>query len=698
MRKRSGAFVLGLLLALGAVVAAAPATAASGAATIVDANTGRFTLPDGTVATATLSGGSRIFGGEGKTLSSWSGTDAMYAAGVSAKDLATLDVHSKANCGTASRCGEGQLTITFDRPVDDPAIHIAEFGAGTGGTGLGGIAIADGMRFASADGGATRAVVSDGATFVDGGDGYVRGDLRISCAAASRPGGCGSFTVPGTKITRIVFDVARFALGGMQTTATDGYALGITATATPDPKLAGLSIAKVVDKAAAAPGETLDYTITVRNSGEADARQVPVTDTLPAGLRDVTADQGGVVADGTVTWTIDALPAGGTSTLHVFGTVDRAGAGSTLVNRAVVKNPADAPAETPAPTSATPCADDAGAACAATTVAALPALSLAKTVDKQVAGHDEVLTYTLVVANAGTGPANDVPVTDLLPPALTAVSADQGGMVADGTVRWTLPEVPAGGEVALHVTGTTPGGLDEAQLLNRATVQNPADAPAGTPAPTVTTPCPDDPQQACALTAVAALASLEIDKTVAQSAAVAGSILDYTITVSNVGPGTATQVPVVDDLPDGARFIAASTGGVAVQDRVGWVVPELGPGESATMTLRAQLPRDAEGTIVNRATVAYDESMIAGLRAAAVQAGIAVPDDLSGLPALPPLSAAHACADDAQWSCAATVVRAPAAAGLAQTGGTPLSVLPAIALLAGGALLLIVSARRATHR
>ncbi len=117
------------------------------------------------------------------------------------------------------------------------------------------------------------------------------------------------------------------------------------------------------------------------------------------------------------------------------------------------------------------------------------------------------------------------------------------------------------------MTGMTPGGLDEAQLVNRATVQNSAAAP-GTPAPTVTTPCPDDPQQACALTAVAPLASLEIDKTVAQSAAPAGSILDYTITVSNVGPGAATQIPVVDDLPDGARFIAASTG--ASPCRTGW--------------------------------------------------------------------------------------------------------------------------------
>lgn len=718
MRKRSGTFMLGILLVLGAGVAVgSPAAAADESATISDPRTGTFTLADGTIATATISGDeSRTFGAQGKTLSSWSGTDAMYASGVSASTLPVLDVHSRKNCGTAKRCGEGQITVEFDRPVDDPAIHIAEFGAGTGGAF--GWSAADGIRFASADGGATKAVVSDGATFVDGGDGYFRGDVRINCTASPRPGGCGSFTVPGTKITKIVFDVARFGLSPSQTAGLDAYALGVTATATatptptptptatptatptpePEPKLAALTVSKVVDKAAAVPGDTLDYTITVSNTGEAAAHGVPVTDTLPSGLTDATADQGGAIADGRVSWTIDSIPAGEQSLLHVTGTVDRSTAGSMLVNRAVAKNPADAPEKTPAPVSTTPCTDDAAAACATTAVTALPALSISKVVDKQVAGHGESLSYTLVVANSGTAAVAGVPVVDMLPAALTGVTADQGGVVADGAVRWTLPEVAAGGSVELHVSGTTPAGLEEAQLVNRAAVQNPADAPAGSPAPTAVTPCPDDPQQACAVTAVAPAAALEISKTVAQATAQAGAILDYTITVANTGPGTATQIPVVDDLPDGARFIAASTGGAAVKDRVGWVIPELGSGATATLTLRVQVPANARGEITNRATVAYDATMIEALRDAAEQAGIAVPEDLSGLPALPPLTAAHPCQDDAGWSCAVTAVRVPAPAGLAQTGGTILSAIPAVVLLVGGALLLVLGARRKSNR
>lgn len=200
------------------------------------------------------------------------------------------------------------------------------------------------------------------------------------------------------------------------------------------------------------------------------------------------------------------------------------------------------------------------------------------------------------------------------------------------------------------------------------------------------------------MTVIPALASLEISKTVKQSTAQVGAILDYTITVANTGPGTAVQIPVVDDLPDGARFVAASTGGVAVKDRVGWVVQEILPGQTVTMTMRAQVPADAKAKVVNRATVAYDQTMIDALRGAAAQAGITFPENLSDLPALPPLTAKGACQGDETWSCAVTTLTAPAPAGLAQTGVPVALAIPAVILLAGGAFLIVVGARRKSNR
>ncbi|MCM3921830.1 DUF11 domain-containing protein [Frankia sp. AiPs1] len=49
-------------------------------------------------------------------------------------------------------------------------------------------------------------------------------------------------------------------------------------------------------------GDRLAYTIRIRNIGTADATDLLVTQTLPAGARFGSADRGGVFRDGTVTW------------------------------------------------------------------------------------------------------------------------------------------------------------------------------------------------------------------------------------------------------------------------------------------------------------------------------------------------------------------------------------------------------------
>ena len=59
------------------------------------------------------------------------------------------------------------------------------------------------------------------------------------------------------------------------------------------------------------------YRITVHNTAGADVEGVVVTDTLPAGTCFVWADQGGVSANGRVTWSLGTLPAGEARTLRL---------------------------------------------------------------------------------------------------------------------------------------------------------------------------------------------------------------------------------------------------------------------------------------------------------------------------------------------------------------------------------------------
>src|SRR5690606_32399165 len=71
----------------------------------------------------------------------------------------------------------------------------------------------------------------------------------------------------------------------------------------------------------AEPGETLTYTITLRNAGGSDATNYGVTDPLDANVVFVSADNGGTEAGGIVTWSGLTVPAGGNLVLTVVVTV-----------------------------------------------------------------------------------------------------------------------------------------------------------------------------------------------------------------------------------------------------------------------------------------------------------------------------------------------------------------------------------------
>jgi len=85
----------------------------------------------------------------------------------------------------------------------------------------------------------------------------------------------------------------------------------------PAPPTPSISIEKSADLAQAAPGDTVTYTLVVKNAGAAPARDVTVTDSLPAGVAFVSATAPCAESSGTVTCALGTVPAGSTVTLLV---------------------------------------------------------------------------------------------------------------------------------------------------------------------------------------------------------------------------------------------------------------------------------------------------------------------------------------------------------------------------------------------
>jgi len=144
--------------------------------------------------------------------------------------------------------------------------------------------------------------------------------LTVSCAPPARPGRPAG--------------VARLLLGALAVVgvllalpeAAQAKASPSPAPATGHPAQPSLSITVTDNVTKAAPGETLAYTVTVSNDGDAASGQVPVKLTLPGGVEFASADNGGTSEQGAVVWKV-TVPAAGHLTLTARGTVGTPAAG-----------------------------------------------------------------------------------------------------------------------------------------------------------------------------------------------------------------------------------------------------------------------------------------------------------------------------------------------------------------------------------
>ena len=102
-------------------------------------------------------------------------------------------------------------------------------------------------------------------------------------------------------------------------------------------------------------------------------------------------------------------------------------------------------------------------------------------------------------------------------------------------------------------------------------------------------------------------ADLHLSKSVSAGPYHFGADADYTVTVANDGPDTATNVRVDDQLPPGLtyRSTVSATQGTYVSSNGRWAVGTLANGASATLVIRARI--SAVGTIVNTAQVATSD-------------------------------------------------------------------------------------------
>jgi uncharacterized repeat protein (TIGR01451 family) len=228
-----------------------------------------------------------------------------------------------------------------------------------------------------------------------------------------------------------------------------------------------LAVTKTADKNPVASGQTLTYTISIRNTGGASVSSVVMTDQVngvgviqaPPALPQfvITSTQGSCTQGGpngnVVTCNVGTMAGGAVATITIGGQVTAAN-GTTLNNTASVTGTKSSQNFT---TNASVSVSVSGG-----TASSLPDLTISKTGPTSVA-MSSPMTYTLTVNNIGTANATGVKVVDTVPAGVTGIAASGTSLFVCGVVSQTVTctggAVNQGANATITITGTSPAAM-----------------------------------------------------------------------------------------------------------------------------------------------------------------------------------------------------------------------------------------------
>jgi len=225
-------------------------------------------------------------------------------------------------------------------------------------------------------------------------------------------------------------------------------------------------------------------------------------------------------------------------------------------------------------------------------------LAIVKTDAPDPVAAGGTLVYTLAVSNAGPSAAAAVSVVDTLPAGVTFLSATGAGFtcgISGSTVTCTNPTFASGAATNITITVTAPASAG--------LISNSAIVSASTPDPNTAD------NNSGAVSTVSGSADLGITKTDSPDPVTVGANVTYTITVTNAGPSSASNVSVTDTLPATLTHVSStSTQGSCgfTSPTVTCAVGTLLNGGTATITIIATA--NTAGTISNTASVSATDS------------------------------------------------------------------------------------------
>ena len=310
----------------------------------------------------------------------------------------------------------------------------------------------------------------------------------------------------------------------------------IASTANLTAKKSNLEIHKTVDKKSVKIGDTLTYTISVKNNGDKVAKAI-IYDNVPEGTVLLNKDNNEDENTKKLTWRVTVEPG---ETENVEFSVRVKAEKGTIKNFAIVNGKTTEETET-----------------------GIINITGKKEVNTSEAKVGDTLTYTITLTNSGNA-TGTVTVTDEIPAGTTLVekSITNNGVESNGTITWTDVEVKAGDTVEVSFKVTINNDT-------KTSVRNTAVIDDNKPTEEVETK----------------VANITGTKTVDKTEAKVGDTLTYTIALTNNGNADGT-VTVTDEIPTGTRIKDENTTGYNKEtNTMTWSNVEVKAGKSVELTL-----------------------------------------------------------------------------------------------------------------
>ncbi|MEA1965036.1 MAG: hypothetical protein U9O41_07930 [Candidatus Aerophobetes bacterium] len=318
-------------------------------------------------------------------------------------------------------------------------------------------------------------------------------------------------------------------------------------------------------------GNLLTYTLTYQNTGTATTTGTVITDTLPNEVTYVSATPAPSSISGKVlTWEIGDLAPDGSHTITIETRVN-----SPLPDGTKIRNRASITSSL-----------GVGADVEDTTVVSAPILSIEKTDSQDPVEGSGTLTYTITIANSGNADATNVVVTETYDVNFAFSSATPAPDAGTNN-QWTFAIIAAGASKTITITGTALL-KGEASLIN--TVSFTSDN-AGGGSVTETTGVIS--------------ANLEVTKTDTPDPVIAGNILSYSITVTNLGPSDAQNV-VVSESYDTNFIFSSATPAPDTGTENQWTLATIASGATETITITGTVSASASGSLSNTVALTSD--------------------------------------------------------------------------------------------